>query len=90
MGEQLPQELADQLPQYDRAGAGGGLGGAAASFSEQGLLFTDDDYIDPAAAMALPQDAPWSRPCACMSPTTATCAASTALPPRATSAPDTA
>ena len=56
MGEQLPEELAAQLPQYDR----GELAEAweeLRSLQEQGLLFTDDEYVDRDKAMELPRQA---------------------------------
>lgn len=56
MGEQCPQGLKDRLPQYRPAE----LDEAWEELLElqaAGLLFSDDDYIDPAAAMALPKAA---------------------------------
>ena len=51
-----------------------------------GQLFSKDDYLE--ASKYIPA-ARRSRRCACMSRTTATCGANTALPPPATSAPAT-
>ena len=56
MGERLPQKLAEQLDQYDPrelSEAWEELRG----LQDQGLLFSDDEYIDPEAAMALPKSA---------------------------------
>lgn len=56
MGEELPAELAAKLPQYD----GADLAEAwqeLRSLQDQGLLFTDDAYIDRDKAMALPKQA---------------------------------
>ena len=81
MGDACPQDLKDRLSQYDARE----LDEAWTELLElqrAGLRFSDDDYIDPAAAMALPRG--------CLSPTTATWAAATALPLLATSVPDTA
>ena len=52
----LPQDILEALSQYDPAGAGGDLAGAAA-LQDQGLLFSSDDYLDPEAAMELPRQA---------------------------------
>ena len=56
MGEQLPDELAAQLPQYGRAELEEGWQELRA-LQDQGLLFTTDEYLDPEAAMALPKAA---------------------------------
>ena len=56
MGEELPQKLAERLDQYapqELSEAWEELRG----LQEQGLLFSDDEYIDPEAAMALPKSA---------------------------------
>lgn len=56
MGERLPQKLAEQLDQYDPqelSEAWEELRG----LQDQGLLFSDDEYINPEAAMALPKSA---------------------------------
>ena len=61
MGETCPDNLAARLP-YERAvvdGAWAELRG----LQEQGLLFTDDDYVDPEAAAALQQQAPVKALC---------------------------
>ena len=76
LGEALPQELADKLSQYDRTELEEGWQ-ELLELQSAGLLFTADDC---------PRRR-WSRPCAFMCPTTATCGASTASPPPATSAP---
>ena len=52
----MPQKLAEQLDQYDPrelSEAWEELRG----LQDQGLLFSDDEYIDPEAAMALPKSA---------------------------------
>lgn len=56
LGEHCPKQLMEQLPQYDPAEleeAWQELRG----LQEQGLLYSDDSYIDPEAAMALPKAA---------------------------------
>ena len=56
LGEHCPEELAAKLPQYNPADleeAWQELRG----LQEQGLLYSDDSYIDPEAAMALPKAA---------------------------------
>lgn len=56
MGEELPEALAAELPQYgadELREAWGELRG----LQEQGLLFTTDEYIDPEKAMELPRQA---------------------------------
>ena len=56
MGDACPQDLKDRLSQYDARE----LDEAWTELLElqrAGLLFSDDDYIDPAAAMALPKAA---------------------------------
>ena len=54
--ETLPQEVADKLPQYDRAELEEGWQ-ELLELQKSGLLFTADDYLDPEAAMALPKAA---------------------------------
>ena len=56
LGEELPSDLADRLPQYDRAGLEEGWQ-ELLELQKLGLLFTTDDYLDPEAAMALPKAA---------------------------------
>ncbi len=56
MGEQLPREVADKLPQYD-CGELAECWQELLQLQKAGLLFTDDQYIDPQAAMALPKSA---------------------------------
>ena len=56
MGETLPPELAEQLPQYDRRELEEGWR-ELLELQDGGLLFTDDTYLDPEAAMALPRAA---------------------------------
>lgn len=84
MGERLPQKLAEQLDQYDPqelSEAWEELRG----LQDQGLLFSDDEYIDPEAAMALPSRQ-WSRRFVSMYLMTVTCGANIVLPRQATSA----
>ena len=60
MGDACPQDLKDRLSQYDARE----LDEAWTELLElqrAGLLFSDDDYIDPAAAMALPKAAMATR-----------------------------
>ena len=56
MDEKMPQELASKLPQYDPAELEE-IWGELHQLQDQGLLFSDDTYIDPEAAMALPRAA---------------------------------
>ena len=82
--------LEGQHPSFDRRPED--LGEAWEDLKElydQGLLFVEDDYLDPAAAVAM-QRRLLSRRSASMSPTTAICAANTALPPPAILAPESA
>ena len=62
MGESCPQALYEKLPQYpsdlvDDAWA------ELLELQKNGLLFTDDNYIDPAAASMMQQDAPIKALC---------------------------
>ncbi|MEG1878710.1 MAG: thioether cross-link-forming SCIFF peptide maturase [Pseudoflavonifractor sp.] len=62
MGETCPKAIADQLPQYSAqalAEAWDDLRGLA----NEGLLFVEDDYIDPAAAVAMQKAAPIKALC---------------------------
>lgn len=52
----VPQELVDQLSQYDPADLEEGWQ-ELRQLQDAGLLFTTDDYLDPEAAMALPKAA---------------------------------
>ena len=56
MGEKCPQELKDQLSQYDPQELDE-LWEELRGLQEQGLLFSSDDYIDADKAMALPRQA---------------------------------
>ena len=76
MGEHCPAELCARLPQYDPAALEEAWQ-ELRGLAAEGLLFEEDDYIDREKA-------------ASMSPTTATCGVSIALPPPAISAPATA
>ena len=100
LGEHCPQDLLEELSQYDPSELEETWQELRA-LQEQGLLFSSDDYLDPEAAMALPRQAVVKalclhvshdcnlRSCASTCPTTATCAAGTASPAPATSAPAT-
>jgi len=56
MSPDLPKDLVEALPQYDPAELGE-VWDELYSLQSQGLLFSNDDYIDPDAAMALPRAA---------------------------------
>ena len=56
LGETCPQAYLARLPQYD-PGELREVWGELRQLQEAGLLFTDDDYLDPEAAMALPKAA---------------------------------
>ena len=56
MGERLPDELAEQLPQYGRDELEEAWQ-ELRDLQEQGLLFTTDEYVDPERAMELPRQA---------------------------------
>lgn len=62
MEEICPDEVAAQLPQYARAEVNGAWEELLA-LQKQGLLFTDDNYIDPSAAALMKQDAPIKALC---------------------------
>ena len=56
MGEKLPEELAGQLTQYDPAELAEAWE-ELRGLQDQGLLFTDDEYVDRDKAMELPRQA---------------------------------
>ncbi len=56
MGEEPPEALAAELPQYDMDELREAWGELRV-LQEQGLLFTTDEYIDPEKAMELPRQA---------------------------------
>lgn len=56
MGEELPEAVAAQLPQYSREELAE-CWEELLELQKAGLLFTDDEYLDPEAAMALPKAA---------------------------------
>ena len=56
MGEALPGELAARLPQYSPADLAEAWEELRA-LQDQGLLFTDDEYVDRDKAMELPRQA---------------------------------
>lgn len=62
MEEICPDEVAAQLPQYARAEVNGAWE-ELLLLQKQGLLFTDDNYIDPSAAALMKQDAPIKALC---------------------------
>lgn len=62
MGATCPEALCERLPQHSQTA----LAGAWSDLKElqdNGLLFVDDDYVDPAAAAALQQSAPIKALC---------------------------
>lgn len=62
MGEQCPEELFAALGQYSRSAVEEGwreLG----ELADNGLLFVEDDYLDPAAAAAMQMEAPIKALC---------------------------
>lgn len=56
LGEHCPEEIAAKLPEYDAAELEE-IWQELRQLQEQGLLYSDDSYIDPEAAMALPKAA---------------------------------
>ena len=62
MEEICPDEVAAQLPQYARAEVNGAWEELLV-LQKQGLLFTDDNYIDPSAAALMKLDAPIKALC---------------------------
>ncbi len=56
LGESCPREVLERLPQYDPAELEE-TWQELRSLQDQGLLFSDDDYLDPEAAMELPRQA---------------------------------
>ena len=62
MGETCPDDVAAQLPDYDRAAIDSAWA-ELLSLQKEGLLFSDDDYIDPSAAALMKQDAPIKALC---------------------------
>ena len=56
LGESCPREVVERLPQYSPAELEE-TWQELRSLQEQGLLFSDDDYLDPEAAMELPRQA---------------------------------
>ena len=57
LAEVCPQEVCDKLPQYEPEAVNGAWT-ELLELQNSGLLFTDDSYIDPAAASLMKQDAP--------------------------------
>ena len=62
MAEHCPADLAAQLPQYS-AEALEEAWQDLRDLQEEGLLFVEDDYIDPAAAVAMQREAPIKALC---------------------------
>lgn len=62
MEENCPDDVAAQLPDYDRAAIDSAWAELFA-LQKDGLLFTDDSYIDPSAAALMKQDAPIKALC---------------------------
>ena len=62
MVEHCPDEVAAQLPQYDRESLNCAWDDLY-QLQQQGLLFTDDNYIDPEAAVLMQKDAPVKALC---------------------------
>lgn len=62
MAEHCPDEVAAKLPQYDRESLNCAWEGLY-QLQQQGLLFTDDTYIDPEAAVLMQKDAPVKALC---------------------------
>ena len=56
LGESCPREVLERLPQYGPAELEE-TWQELRSLQDQGLLFSDDDYLDPEAAMELPRQA---------------------------------
>ena len=62
MAEHCPDEVAAKLPQYDRESLNCAWDDLY-QLQQQGLLFTDDTYIDPEAAVLMQKDAPVKALC---------------------------
>ena len=62
MAEHCPDEVAAKLPQYDRESLNCAWEDLY-QLQQQGLLFTDDNYIDPEAAVLMQKDAPVKALC---------------------------
>lgn len=62
MAEHCPDEVADKLPQYDREALNCAWEDLY-HLQQEGLLFTDDSYIDPEAAVLMQKDAPVKALC---------------------------
>ena len=62
MGETCPDDVAAQLPDYGRAAIDSAWA-ELLSLQKEGLLFSDDDFIDPSAAALMKQDAPIKALC---------------------------
>ena len=62
MAEHCPDEVAAKLPQYDRESLNCAWDDLY-QLQQQGLLFTDDTYIDPDAAVLMQKDAPVKALC---------------------------
>ena len=62
LADACPREVYDKLPQYTPE-AIDGIWAELLELQKSGLLFTDDNYIDPAAAALMKQDAPIKALC---------------------------
>ena len=62
MADVCPREIYEKLPQYTRDVVDGAWA-ELLELQKNGLLFTDDNYIDPAAAALMQQDAPIKALC---------------------------
>lgn len=62
MAEHCPDEVSAKLPQYDRESLNCAWEDLY-QLQQQGLLFTDDTYIDPEAAVLMQKDAPVKALC---------------------------
>ncbi len=62
MAEHCPDEVAAKLPQYDRQALDCAWDDLY-QLQQEGLLFTDDSYIDPEAAVLMQKDAPVKALC---------------------------
>ena len=62
MADVCPGEIYEKLPQYTRDVVDGAWA-ELLELQKNGLLFTDDNYIDPAAATLMQQDAPIKALC---------------------------
>lgn len=62
MGQECPEDIAAKLPEYDRAALEEAWR-ELLTLQNDGVLFTDDNYIDPVAATLMQKDAPIKALC---------------------------